>query len=358
MNRIKTVFLIAIFILPLHILFAGSMGLDYEFSYYYDSNILHLSGEEQDEFLAGTNPNKYDINSLDAYCLSNRVELTFKSYIERHTHIDKFIFKSRNYLNNSIKDNIYLGFQAKQYLSSRFNFFGSYYYFNDIYVDQYNSIMESAAIYRDFSYSKDVMGSGFEIDIIPQLEIGADFTYEMQFYNKYFKYYDCDKLRYRFWLEPSSGDYWTKFRYAYTISDAYERDQVSANYNIPVDKIPDSSYESDTYKFFLDFPLLVFEKSKRLEISYQFEYEHRFYHSNSDAENDPLHYGREDKYYNHHLQLDFSLYNFLILDIFYEHDSRKSSAPAQDLVEKEKDYKKYLYGIELKLDLNSMDELF
>jgi len=180
----------------------------------------------------------------------------------------------------------------------------------------------------------------------------------MQFYNKYFKYYDCNQSRYRFWLEPSHGDYWTKFRYDYTISDAYERDQVSVKYNIPVYKIPDSSYESDTYKFFLDFPLIVFDYGKRLEISYQFEYEHRFYHSDSDEENDPLHYGREDKCYNHHLQLDLSLYDFLIFNIFYEHDSRNSSAPAHDLVDQEKDYKKYLYGAELKLDLNSLDDLF
>ncbi|MBS3742247.1 MAG: hypothetical protein KGY74_09020 [Candidatus Cloacimonetes bacterium] len=358
MNKIRFILLIALFIITKNSLCASSVGLDYDFSFYYDSNILHLSEEEKNEFLAQTNPEKYDINSVDSYCLSNRVELTFKSYIQRHTHLDKFIFNSRNYLKNSVKDNIYLGFKAKQYLSSKFKFFGSYYYFADIYVDQYKSIVEPENIYRDFSYSKDVIGSGFEFDLIPQLEVGADFTYEMQFYDEYFKYYDCNKMRYRFWLEPSYGDYWTKFRYAFTVTDAYDRDQISSRYNIPVYKIPDSSHESDTYKFYLDFPLIVFDYGRRLEISYQFEYEHRFYHSDSDGENDPLHYGREDRRYNHRLRLDLSLYNFLIFDVFYEHTSRNSTAPAEDLVEKKKNYKKYLYGVELKLDLNCLDDLF
>lgn len=339
-------------------LFAGSTSLDYDLSFYYDSNILRLSAEEKDNFMAGTNPEKYDINSIDSYCLGNRVEFSFKSYINRHTHIDKFIFKSKNYLNNSIKDNIYLGFKAKQYLSSGFNFFGSYYYFTDIYLDQFNSIIEPATIYRDFSYSKDVIGSGLEIDLMQGLQIGADVTYEMQFYNKYFKYYDCDEMRYRFWLEPSYGEYWTKFRYDYTISDAYDREQVSTKHNIPIYKIPDGSYESDTYKFYLDFPLIIFTSSKGLELRYEFEYEHRFYRSDLDEENDPLHFGREDKCYNHHLQLDLSLYNFLIFNVFYEYDSRNSHAPAQELVSKEKDFKKYLYGVMLKLDFNYIEDLF
>ena len=123
----------------------------------YNSNILNLSQNDLDRFDSGNEPNKFSLKTSDDLITSAKVGLSLKHRLfAGHTQINKIAVKYNKYLKNSFEDNYYLELSLKQFLSKKLNFGIYYYYYPEIYVNRYDSVLDSDNIFRDFTYNKNV----------------------------------------------------------------------------------------------------------------------------------------------------------------------------------------------------------
>ena len=121
----------------------------------YNSNILNLSQSDLDRFESGNEPDKFSLETSDDLITSAKVELNLKhKLMAGHTQINRVAISYNKFLKNSFEDNYYIGFALKQYLSKKFNFGIYFYYYPEIYVNRYDSVLDAENVFRDFTYSK------------------------------------------------------------------------------------------------------------------------------------------------------------------------------------------------------------
>lgn len=310
----------------------------------YNSNILSLSQSDLDRFESGNEPDKFSLKTSDDLITSAKVELNLKHRIMAgHTQINRIAIKYNKYLKNDFKDNYYLEFTLKQFLSKKLNFGIYYYYYPEIYINRYDSVLDTETVFRDFTYSKNsYLGKvNYKYNSIFQFSYRLGFSH--LFYNEYFTEYDAENIESKLgvritpasWIKINSG-------YTYKISNAKAGDAFSNPQQVTI--IKDASYQSDVFDLSLNFPDIKYLFSKPVNLVLNGKYEHIYFQSENEL--DEYHYGREDKVITLNSDAKYKVTDNIFLKYFYKYKFRKTSSPYTN-VEADKEHTLYETGLSI-----------
>ena len=314
----------------------------------YNSNILNLSQNDLDRFESGNEPNKFSLKTSDDLITSAKVGLSLKHrLLAGHTQINKIAFKYNKYLKNSFEDNYYLEFSLKQFLSKKLNFGIYYYFYPEIYVNRYDSVLDPENIFRDFTYNKNVYIGKVNYKLNSKFQFNYKFGFSQLFYNEYFTEYDANNIENKIgikiipvsWISINSN-------YTYKISDAKAGDAFSDPQQVTI--IKDASYKADLFELSINFPGVIKVFSKPVNFGLNAKYEH--YYFQAENELDEYHYGREDKIVVLNSNAKYKISKEISLKYFYNLKIRKTNSP-YTTVEVDKEYKTFETGISINLSL-------
>jgi len=340
----KRFLFVTLILLTIISLWSRRITLDSEIDigFEYDSNVIRLSDDDQDEFLDSDNPDKYLISSLDDMIMNMTYSLKLKHYFfAGHTQIDEFKLSFDKYLENSVKDTGYLSYGIKQYFNSKLDMSLRYYFYPQIYVRQYQSVLEDE--YHEFEYSKNYYTMNLNWDVQKRLGIKYELQYSQLYFNKWFTEYDADILTSNIYLnwQPVSR-FELLCRYGWRVSDT----DAEEAFNDPseIDVIKDAAYSSNIYACDLKFKKLPGKAT--LNLGYSLET--RFFES--EYENDTYHYNRNDYIHIISTSLYKSLHKRLSLLAKAEYGFRNTESP-NDYVITDKEYSYWNAGITLSYDI-------
>ena len=161
----------------------------------YNNNILNLSQNDLDRFESGSEPDKFSLETSDDLITSAKLELNLKHQLMAgHTQINKIAIKYNKYLKNDFKSNYYLELTLIQFLSRKLNFRMYCYYYPEIYINRYDSVLDSGTIFRDFTYSKNHYISKVNYQLNSKFQFNYRFGFSQLFYNEYFTEYDAENI--------------------------------------------------------------------------------------------------------------------------------------------------------------------
>lgn len=310
----------------------------------YHSNILKYSKGDIDEFTNSLKPEKYYIKSIDDLYFSIKGEMGIKHrYFAGHTQIAKFLFRYKKYLQNSIKDGGFVAFSLKQYFSDKLNLSLFYYYYPEIYLKHYASVLDDANIYHEFSYSKNSYLAKINWKIFQKVSLNYKFEFAQSFYNKYFTEYDADNFINAAGVELNPNkNIKMDLKYTYTKSKA----QAEEAFQNPdeISTIKDASYESNKYFCSFTIPELFMLSSSHLRFFASLKFEEKFFQSN--LREDSYHYGREDNIFTVDSYLQIPVWTELSLRTSYKFESRNTYSGFSS-VSRDKEYSYFEVGTSL-----------
>jgi len=301
----------------------------------YTNNVLKLSDHDLDRFDTGNETRKFHIETSDDLIISQKLEFGMKHYlIANHTQIDKIILKFNKHFQNDILDDGYFGLNIKQFINRKINFQLSYFYYPEIYVNRYKSVLENGSNYRDFSYSKNNYNAKLNWKATNLLELSYRLSFSQLFYNKYFTEYDADNIGSKFTAEISpQGKIRTVLTYEYKISNA----DGEAAFADPasVDVIKDASYEANLYS--VNYVIPKFYKIRENYFYFQvgMDYEQRYFGSDEDA--DEYHFDREDYMFSLDSSLSYKISSKVGLKLSAKYEERNTRSPFSN-VKRDKGY--------------------
>ncbi len=308
----------------------------------YNSNILNLSQKDLNRFESGKEPDKFFLKTSDDLITSAKVGLSLKHrLLAGHTQINKIAFKYNKYLSNSFEDNYYLEFSLKQFLSKKLNFGIYYYFYPEIYVNRYDSVLDHETIFRDFIYSKNNYIGKVSYKLNSKFQFNYKFGFSQLFYNEYFTEYDANNIENKIgikivpvsWISINSN-------YTYKISNAKTGDAFSNPEQVTI--VKDPSYKADLFDLSINFPKIISLFSNPVNLGLSVRYEHFYFQS--DNELNEYHYGREDKILAFNSNIKYKISEKISLKYFYKYKARKTNSP-YTIVEVDKEYNLYQTGI-------------
>ena len=162
---------------------------------YYCNNILKLSSHDISRFKDGNETDKFKIDTVDVFITSAKCGLGIRhKAVAGHTQIDQLEIKFNKYWNNDIKNDGNISFSIKQFFSRKLNITIGYSYYPEIYLNRYESVLDEEAIYRDFTYLKNVYSGRIFWNFHPIMNLKYKLIFSQLFYNKYFTEYDADNI--------------------------------------------------------------------------------------------------------------------------------------------------------------------
>lgn len=314
----------------------------------YNSNILNLSQSDLDRFESGNEPDKFSLETSDDLITSAKVELNLKHRLMAgHTQINRVAINYNRFLKNSFKDNYYIEFALKQYLSKKLNFGIYFYYYPEIYVNRYDSVLDAENVFRDFTYSKNNYVGKLNYTLNSKYQFNYKFGFSQLFYNEYFTEYDAENIANGIgiritpasWIRIDSG-------YAFKISNAKAEDAFSNPQQVTI--IKDASYQADIFDLSFCFPAVITVFNEPVNLDLGAKYEHFYFQAENQI--DEYHYGREDKIVTFNSDAKYKLTNNISLKCFYKYKFRDTGSPYTN-VETDKEYNLYETGISIRLSL-------
>jgi len=310
----------------------------------YNSNILSLSQNDLNRFESGNEPDKFLLETSDDLITSAKLELNLKHrLLAGHTQINRIAVKYNKFLNNDFEDNYFFEVSLKQFLSKKLNFGVYYYYYPEIYVNRYDSVLDAENIFRDFTYSKNSFIGKINYSLNPKFKFDYKFGFSQLFYNEYFTEYDANNfesgigIKYvpKDWISINAG-------YAFKISKAKAGDAFSDHQ--PITIIKDGSYQADIFDLSIDLPALFSLFSKPVNLGFGTKYEHVYFQAENGL--DEYHYGREDNVFTFDSDMRYKIAKNFSLKCFYKYKFRNTRSPYIN-VEVDKKYNLYETGVTL-----------
>ena len=301
----------------------------------YNSNILNLSQNDLERFESGNEPNKFSLKTSDDLITSAKVGFSLKHrLLAGHTQINKIAFKYNKYLQNSFEDNYYLEFSLKQFLSKKLNFGIYYFFYPEIYVNRYDSVLDPENIFRDFTYNKNVYIGKVNYKLNSKFHFNYKFGFSQLLYNEYFTEYDANNIENKIgikiipvsWISINSN-------YTYKISDAKAGDAFSDIQQVTI--IKDPSYKADLFDLSINFPKIISLFTNPVNLGLSVKYEHFYFQSENEL--NEYHYGREDKIVAFNSNAKYKVSENISLKYFYKYKVRKTNSP-YTIVEVDKKY--------------------
>jgi len=334
-----------IFILILITLNAAAQDLSFikrfEIDNYYDNNILRLSDKTLKEYESGSNPDKFRLKSSDDFISAFRLDLGIKhNFPLGHTQINKIVLKYSKYWQNDFKNEAYIRFSLQQFLSRDLNFQLNYYYYPEIYSNNFRSVLDDN--YHSYTYSKNVYNAVIRWDISKKIAVHYKVEYGQYYFNKYFTEYDSQNIRNQLDLQLKLlPNLHSTLSYAYRISNADAEEAYSGSSNF---QAKDASYKANLSSIQFVVPKLISLNRNYLQFRFKLALEGYYYQSNISGDN--YHLNRDDNYVRLYADLNFPVKRDLTMIIYLNSDERKTDSP-YSAVEDDKNYSRMKSGFSL-----------
>ncbi|MBT3169677.1 MAG: hypothetical protein HN952_04835 [Candidatus Cloacimonetes bacterium] len=327
---------IILFLFIISFLFAADFNGKFELETVYDDNILNLSKTDIGRFNSAEETDKFVQKTLDDLIFQPKIKLQIKAKNFGHTNIQKFTVKYDKYLQNEFKDNFTFLFSTKQYLSRKINFTINYAYNPKLFVNRFDSVWDTADVYRDFTYSKNEISGKFQYRLSSMLRLNYQYEIAKTIHTAYFTEYDAIADGHSTNLEILSKK-GNKIGLAYSYLNSQIDNEVEAE---SIVNRKNGSFKSNEYKIFakiIEFSPLVFY--------YNFQFERKYFQTLNDF--DTSHFGRIDDAYSLDISLKYPLFKNYELKTFYGYEKRQTTAFFESAVES-KSYQKNEFAINLR----------
>jgi hypothetical protein len=340
MKKIYNIILLSLIVISL-----SAKGVEFfadtELETTYTNNVLKLSQHDLDRFDAG-NESKFKLETSDDLIFSQKLEIGLKHhFLARHTQINKIVFKFNKHVQNDFLNDGYLGINIKQFLSKKINFQLSYYYYPEIYVNRYKSVLENNGNYRDFTYSKNDYNASLNWKVLDLVELTYRFSFSQLFYNKYFTEYDTQNFDNKLTAEIlPKGKIRAVLAYEYKISNADGKDAFDDPTAVEV--IKDASYDANRYSLGCVIPKLYKLGKHYLYFQVGMDYEERYFQN--DNENDDYHYKRDDFTFSVDSSVSYKVTKKVGLKLAGNYEERNTHSPFSS-VKRDKSYDLFEVGL-------------
>jgi hypothetical protein len=306
---------------------------------WYTSNVLNLSEDDLDEYDAGTNPDKYTLDTSDDLITSARLWLDINHRcIFGHTSIQRIVLKFDKHWSNSDLDGGYIQAKYRQYLSKSVRLMADYFYYPEIYVNRYIPAIVGVDSYKDYTYGKNVWRGTLEWDVIKNLELSYRAEFSQKYYNEYFTEYDASGLEHR--LSVTTSLFAPLRLSAYASYETDEADGADAYDSVEmVDQVKDASYDQNQFGMSLNAPL-----ARKWRVSLSADYQMRFYQS--DVAGDTYHLGRDDYRTDLRVQITAPRLKKIQIQPYWHVQKREVSSPFAQ-VKADKEYLAHEVGVSI-----------
>lgn len=309
----------------------------------YDDNILNLSDNDLQRFDAG-DEEKFKIETSDDLIISSKINLSLKHHeFFSHTQILRTILKFNKYSKNDIKDNFYFAFIIRQYLSAKLDIACYYYFYPEIFVNRYDSMMDQSDSYRDFTYAQNKYFSKIRYRFLDNWEISYRFDFAQQYYNKYFTEYDAEKFENSLEIAAELAK-WLELKLGYTFIESNSAGEDAYFDPAQIETIKDASYEGNSYKILFDLKKIIKIGQNPLSAKIGFSLDERFFQT--DNRGDTYHFKRNDRTLQFNFGLERKLFTAYKLSFDYRWEKRNTESFLTS-VERDKNYQANKFSLSL-----------
>ena len=329
-------------------------GLNISVKSSHDNNILKYSEKYINRFNNGEEPERFKINSLDAFVIQNTVEFKYQYSIFGKLNT-RFFAKanSKFYIDNPVKNFVVYGIGFRQYLSksSFFNF--TFSKIPNFYVRHYKDADLTALqddqddIFRPYEFTKDDYSIYLQNSITSSTKLRIEFSFMEYLYNEYFSEYDAYNILYGIKIYQTLSK-----RVKLNAGYRYVRSKADQLGSLPLEageKYVDPSFDEYIFSLGLSFSLpRMFGVSQKISLSGK--YNRRYYTTNVYYKFDPLHTGRYDFVYRANINYGFKISRGFTTSFFYTWNMRYSSSTIEgnkDRIAREKDFEQNIFGINM-----------
>lgn len=307
----------------------------------YDSNIIHLSDADVDEFAAGLEWDRYHVSTYDDLVVTLGMRWSYRRRLVggRMSRVG-FRYRQHHHSNNPIKDRENVLVWGEQEVSRGHYMRLGYYFVPHFYIRHLPDVDipsgGDVSRYRAFDYSNNYFYAEWRFD--PRWQVGGKATLGRRYedYNGSFEEYDTSVWVYD--IDASlDATRWLTAECGYRFEEAEAQGYDAAGETRATSDDVDASYERDSYWGGLSIDL---RRAARLplEASCRLEYRKKRFTTGKGPEEDSFHAERIDRDRRLDLELTWHLGRDLDLSGRYGYASREVDAPRKDLIAEVKDY--------------------
>ncbi|UCD84760.1 MAG: hypothetical protein JSU92_00820 [Deltaproteobacteria bacterium] len=304
----------------------------------YDSNIIQLSSEEQDNF---DSSDRFEIESIDDFIIVPRIDLLMKKELlsEKLTEL-KFDYYYSVYSSNSIKNYSNIGFSARQQVLRNTTLSGGFYFIPSFYLRELIDLDEGQ--YKEASYRLNSFSFGLEQGFLDGLLASLAYRWKALDYETSFDERDqiFNIIEFLLVVEKIKS---LKLSVGYTYIMAPARGDLSGTPDIVEGDI---SYDGQAFSFGAEY-YLESVLNKKMGLWFETEFESRKFTTSSDKDTDPIHSGRKDGVNKIGVGYYWDFLDSWTFRLDYELTLVKTNLPSDVLTDEPTDYSEnlILFGI-------------
>jgi|GEM_PF-2273736 len=327
--------------------FRGNAGIDIM----YNDNILTDSPDYQSDFVSGTYPWKFLIDSKDDMVISPSVDLEArKQFISWGQTRFRFKVKRFMYAKNPIKTNTDFHFYIRQYLRKSTSIEGYFHFAPEQYIRQLSDRIpgedrEDPIEWKEFRFQRNVWNVTARHSFSKKVSALLLYEHNYRYYNQPFMENDITAWEVR-------GNVGWIINKTFKLSGDYSFEDASARAADELDEDPetsnnsDASYERDLYRIGLRIRPSPLKKAIK-EMNLSFLFMDYYYTTDKTIVDDPYHAGRNDRYYKATVEVRRKLAKPLTLKFAVRRTQRVVHSPWEGDITTDKDFSQWLVWFNL-----------
>ncbi len=315
----------------------GKLSVKLTYRSMYDNNVLRYSVRDRDQFLDNCEPRRSNIRTLDDIRSDFKLSASyaFDSPAERRTRLSA-TGNFAHHLMNPIKNFGWISLTANRELSGTMSTSLNYFFDINYYIRDYRDVHTGERRHCEFSMDQWT----FKVFHRPvkAIEFVAKCRVKKYAYNEYFTEYDSDYIEaggeiiYRKGVWRLSGGYSFADNENIGFQEIYKS---SGNLDIEDSEEGQGDYQQDIYKASVRYAFHVAQRRSRILLEASLK--DRYYSTDLDIVDDPMHSGRRDMLLLLELSEKFSINKRIEVEIGSAFSNRRSRSP-NPTVSQVKDY--------------------
>ena len=329
---------------------SGKLSVTLTYRSMYDNNVLRYSVRDRNRFLDDTEPYRSSIRSLDDIRSDFKLSASysFKPWFERKTLLSA-TGDFAQHLMNPIKNFGWISLTVNQELTKSLSVNVNYFYDIDYYIRVYKDVHTDTR--QHCSFSMDQWTGRANYRPIKTFEFEGFVRFKKYAYNKYFTEYDSDYIETGGEVIYRSGPW--RLSGGYSLAD---NDNVGFNelylshdyFNIEDSEEGQSDYQQDTYEASLRYAFRL--AGNRSRVLLETSLKDRYYATELDIQDDPMHSGRRDVMVSFELSGKIDINREVAIEIGSAYANRRSRSPNYT-VQQIKNYDQTYGWVELSYEL-------
>ncbi|MDP8240760.1 MAG: hypothetical protein P9X24_16850 [Candidatus Hatepunaea meridiana] len=329
---------------------AGKLSGKFTYRCMYNNNLLHFSSRDRDRFLDNIETYRSPIRTLDDIRSDYKLSISYskKLWDWRKTQLS-ITGNFAQHSINPIKNFGWLSITVKQEFTKTLSASINYFYNIDYYIRDYLDVHTVAR--HSCNFYMDQWTSRLYYRPVKAFEFVGIGRYKKYAYNEYFTEYDSDYIEFGSEVIYRNGHWRLMGGYSFADNQNIGFNDIhsSGTYLDTEDgEEGESDYEQDTYQVSLRYAFRI--RGKKSRILLETSLKDRYYITERDIEDDPMHHGRHDVMLSIGISGKMNVNNRISIVTGMGFGNRRSRS-LNKIVSLVKDYDSTVYWIESSYDL-------